>query len=129
MTDRDASAIDERPTEYNSECVFCRIVQGEFATAFVAESPNAVAIADLAPQAPTHVLVVPRRHVVDLSETTGKEALLGELLGLARQVAHDAGLDESGYRVLTNNGPDAGQSVFHLHFHVLGGRPLGVGLA
>ena len=113
---------------FDADCVFCRIVRGDFGTTFVAESPNAVAFADLAPQAPSHVLVVPRRHIPDLT-AADNEDLLGELLGLARRVAYEAGLDERGYRVLTNTGPDAGQSVFHLHFHVLGGRPLGVGLA
>ncbi len=128
MTDRDAPDIEGLPESFDSECVFCRIVRGDFGTVFVAESARVVAFADLAPQAPTHVLVVPRQHIVDLSATSGEEALLGELLSLTRQVAHDAGLD-GGYRVLTNIGSDAGQSVFHLHFHVLGGRPLGTGLA
>ncbi len=125
----DATATDRNTgieSAFDPDCVFCRIVRGDFGTTFVAESPHAVAFADLAPQAPTHILVVPRRHIADLSVTSGSEALLGELLGLARQVAHEAGLDERGYRVLTNTGPDAGQSVFHLHFHVVGGRPLGV---
>lgn len=118
----DAGSADE-------PCVFCRIVRGDFGTTFLAESAGAVAFADVAPQAPVHVLVVPRRHVPDLAATSpDDDALLGELLALARRVAHEQGLDDRGYRVLTNTGSDAGQSVFHLHFHVLGGRELGTGL-
>ena len=112
-------------------CVFCRIVRGDFGTEFVAESEQAVAFRDLHPQAPTHVLVVPRRHVSALRELTPSDApLAAELLLLAAEVARREGLmDGGGYRVLINDGPDAGQTVFHLHLHVLGGRPLSVGLA
>lgn len=114
----------------DESCIFCRIVRGDFGTTFLAESANAVAFADVAPQTPFHVLIVPRRHIPDLaSMTSDDDDLLGELLGLARRLAHDQGLDEPGYRVLTNTGPDAGQSVFHLHLHVLGGRAMGMGLA
>jgi histidine triad (HIT) family protein len=111
------------------DCIFCRIVRGEFGTAFVAESDTAVAIRDIQPQAPTHVLVVPRRHLRSLDEVKSEDRqLAGDLLALAAQVARQEGIVESGYRVLTNNGPDAGQTVFHLHFHVLGGRRLSGGL-
>jgi len=108
------------------DCIFCRIANGEFGTEFVYESDAVVAFNDLSPQAPTHVLVVPRRHLSSIAEI-GREddPLLGELLAAANQVASGRGLEASGYRVLTNHGPDAGQTVFHLHFHVLGGNPLG----
>ncbi len=129
MTEIDERSDDGSAGGCDPDCVFCRIVRGDFGTTFVAESDNVVAFADLSPQAPTHVLVVPRRHLPDLLAASGDEALLGELLGLAGRVAREAGLDERGYRVLTNTGPDAGQSVFHLHLHVLGGRPMGMGLA
>ena len=113
----------------DESCIFCRIIRGDFATPFLAESPNAIAFADISPQTPVHVLVVPRRHIRDLASTTiDDDALLGELLALARRVAHEHGLDEGGYRVIANTGPDAGQTVFHLHVHVLGGRPMGLGL-
>lgn len=113
-----------------ADCVFCKIVRGDFGTEFVAESDSAVAFRDIHPQAPTHVLVVPRRHVASLNELDADDwSLAAELLRLAVEVARREGISESGYRVLTNTGPDAGQSVFHLHFHVLGGRPLGLGLA
>ena len=108
-----------------TECIFCRIARGELGTEFVAETERAVAFRDLQPQAPTHVLVVPRRHVAGLRDLGPEDAsLTGELLGLATEVARREGIMEGGYRVLTNDGPDAGQTVFHLHFHVLGGRRL-----
>ena len=128
MTDSGKQSEDLSLVDFDPDCVFCRIVQGDFATTFVAETANAVAFADLSPQTPTHLLVVPRRHLPDLSAAAEEEALLGEVLGLAGRVAREAGLSDRGYRVLTNTGPDAGQSVRHLHFHVLGGRPMGVGL-
>ncbi len=120
--------MDDR--EQPNDCVFCRIVRGEFGTSFVAESEQAVAFRDLHPQAPTHVLVVPRRHLPALRDLGPNEAeLAADLLRLAVEVARREGLMEGGYRVLTNDGPDAGQTVFHLHLHVLGGRPIQAPLA
>ena len=114
-------AADRQPTD----CIFCRIVRGDMGTAFVAESEHAVAFRDLHPQAPTHVLVVPRRHLSALRDLApGDAPLLADALALAVEVARRDGIMDGGYRVLTNDGPDAGQTVFHLHFHVLGGRPL-----
>jgi histidine triad (HIT) family protein len=100
-------------------CIFCRIAGGAIPTPFVHEDRDAVAFRDVQPQAPVHLLVVPRRHVASLKEE-GDEALLGRLLSAARQAAAKAGLEQ--YRVVINTGADAGQSVFHLHLHVLGGR-------
>ena len=111
--------------DHIDDCVFCRIVRGEFETPFVAENEHAVAFRDLHPQAPTHVLVVPRRHVSSLRDLNPDDAALtSALVTLAVEVARREGIIEGGYRVLTNDGPDAGQTVFHLHFHVLGGRPM-----
>jgi histidine triad (HIT) family protein len=111
------------------ECIFCRIARGDFGTEFVAESETVVAFRDLHPQAPTHVLVIPRRHITSLNDLgPGDLTLGGELLTVAAKVAVIEGIAESGYRVLTNTGPDSGQSVFHLHLHVAGGRPLGIGV-
>ncbi|MBX3069685.1 MAG: histidine triad nucleotide-binding protein [Thermomicrobiales bacterium] len=112
----------------SDECVFCKIIRGDFGTEFVAESERAVAFRDIAPAAPVHVLVVPREHIEALHQLEDA-SLGGELLALARQVALDAGLDDSGFRVITNNGSSAGQTVFHLHFHVIGGRTLSSSLA
>lgn len=93
---------------------------------FVAETEQVVAFDDLAPQAPTHVLVVPRRHLASLAGVSTHDGdLLAEIVTVANQVASARGIDASGYRLLTNVGADAGQTVFHLHFHLLGGQPLG----
>lgn len=111
------------------DCIFCRIARGDFGTEFVAESESVVAFRDLHPQAPTHVLVIPRRHIASLSDLGSDDiALGGELMAVAARVAASEGIAESGYRVLTNTGPNAGQSVFHLHLHVIGGRQLGIGV-
>jgi len=107
-----------------SGCIFCRIASGEIPAARVAESDAAVAFRDLNPQAPVHVLVVPRRHVASLADAAEGDEL-GALLLLAREVARLEGIADRGYRVVTNSGADAGQTVHHLHLHVLGGRALG----
>lgn len=109
------------------DCIFCRIVRGDFGTEFVAQTDNAVAFNDISPLAPTHILVVPRSHIPSLQALEDR-ALAGELLGLAAEVARSQGLDERGYRVVTNVGEEGGQTVFHLHFHVLGGRRLAGGM-
>lgn len=115
--------MDDQGVANDAGCIFCRVVAGVFGTAFVAETETVVAFADLEPRAPTHVLIVPRRHVVSLAELTDP-SLAAELLRVANVVAEVAGITESGYRVVTNVGPDAGQTVSHLHLHVLGGHPL-----
>jgi histidine triad (HIT) family protein len=108
-----------------SDCLFCRIVAGEVPATVVAETDRTLAFRDVAPQAPTHVLVVPRDHHADLTACAEADpGLLADVLAAAAAVARQEGL-ERGYRVLTNTGPDAGQTVAHLHLHVLGGRPLG----
>ena len=108
-------------------CVFCRIVSGEIPATIVARSADAIAFRDLNPQAPTHVLVVPTKHVARLAETDDEagETVVAKTVRLAVQTAHDLGLEEAGYRVVINNGEGAGQSVFHLHVHLLGGRRMG----
>lgn len=104
-------------------CIFCRIASGDIPAARVAENERAVAFRDLHPQAPVHVLVIPRRHVASLAAATD-EAELGSLLRLAQEVARQEGIEATGYRVVTNTGADGGQTVHHLHLHVLGGRSL-----
>ena len=106
-------------------CLFCRIVAGEVPADIVHQDERCVAFRDINPQAPVHVLVIPRDHTESLDEATQRdEALLGHLLRVAARVANEQGLSESGYRTIINTGAGAGQSVFHLHVHVLGGRPL-----
>ena len=105
-----------------TDCIFCRIARGELGTEFVAESEHNVAFRDLHPQAPVHVLIVPRRHFVALRDVgSGDWHVTADALSLATRVAADHRLYDGGYRVITNDGPDAGQTVPHLHFHLLGG--------
>lgn len=107
----------------SNDCIFCRIAAGEIAADIVLENEEVVAFRDTNPQAPTHVLVIPRRHVASAHELDDP-ALTAALFGAMRQIADAEELGE-GYRVVTNIGPAAGQSVAHLHFHLLGGRALG----
>jgi histidine triad (HIT) family protein len=104
-------------------CLFCRIVKREVPANVVAENEHALAFRDINPAAPTHVLVIPKVHVTDVSEASDT-SLLGQVFALARQVAKSEGLEQDGYRLVVNNGKNAGQSVFHLHMHVLGGRAM-----
>ena len=106
-------------------CLFCRVAAGEVSAEFVHRDDRSVVISDINPQAPTHLLVIPVEHIESLDDASQKdEALLGHLLRVAARVANAAGLAEGGYRVVINNGAGAGQSVFHLHVHVLGGRAM-----
>jgi histidine triad (HIT) family protein len=102
-------------------CLFCKIVQTKIPADVVAESDDALVVRDVNPQAPVHVLIVPKTHVRSLDEAKDS-ALLGRLLVLAAKVARDEGITESGYRTVINTNADGGQSVYHLHVHVLGGR-------
>lgn len=109
-----------------SDCIFCKIVAGEIPATLVYEDEHAVAFRDINPQAPTHVLVIPRAHVASLGDAADgdERELLGNVMLAAARVAAQEGLREGGYRTVINNGAGAGQSVFHLHAHVLGGRRL-----
>jgi histidine triad (HIT) family protein len=107
-----------------STCLFCRIVRGEVPAAVVAETDTALAFRDVNPQAPLHVLVIPKRHVASLG-AADDAAAVGELSLMAARVARDAGFGDSGFRTVVNTGGDAGQTVHHLHLHVLAGRALG----
>jgi histidine triad (HIT) family protein len=104
-------------------CVFCRIAAGELAATVVKRADGMLAFKDANAQAPTHLLVIPAHHVATLNEVKDP-GLLGKLLSFARDVAREAGLADRGYRVVVNTNPDGGQTVFHLHLHVLGGRPM-----
>lgn len=105
------------------ECLFCKIARGEIPVKVLASNEHAMAFPDIRPVAPTHALVIPRAHVASLGEITDFK-VLADLHALAVQVARDAGLAERGFRTVINTGADAGQTVFHLHLHVLGGRPM-----
>lgn len=109
-----------------SDCIFCRIASGDIPATVVHRDEHVVAFRDLHPQAPVHVLVIPREHVASLDAAAdGHSALLGRLFLAARDVARAEGIAEDGYRTVLNVGADGGQTVHHLHVHVLGGRSLG----
>ncbi len=104
-------------------CLFCKIANGQIAGDIVYQDEDVVAFRDINPQAPVHILIIPRRHIPSIADVTPEDGpLLGIVFSVAAKLAHKLGVDEGGYRVVSNVGPDAGQSVFHLHFHLLGGR-------
>src|SRR3712207_5403035 len=106
------------------QCLFCRIVRREIPATLVAETDDCVAFRDINPQAPLHVLVIPREHVASLNEARDP-ALVGRLSLLAAEIARREGVAARGYRTVINTNADAGQTVFHIHLHLLGGRKLG----
>jgi len=104
-----------------SDCIFCRIAQGEAQARIVYQDEDVTAFHDLHPQAPVHVLIIPNQHIASVAQAgVGDESLLGKLFTVARRAAEELGVAD--YRLVINNGPQAGQSVFHLHVHLLGGR-------
>lgn len=105
------------------ECVFCRIARKESKAQILYEDERAVAFRDINPQAPVHVLVIPKEHIVDIRGAV--EEILGHLAKVAVEVARREGVEDSGFRVVVNCGPDSGMEVPHLHFHLLGGRKMG----
>lgn len=108
-----------------TDCLFCRIVEGEVPSERVAEGDDWLAFRDINPQAPVHVLVIPKRHVESVAAFGDDEAeAAGRLLLAAAETARTLGVDEDGYRLVTNRGEKAGQSVFHIHIHLLAGRPM-----
>lgn len=109
-----------------TKCLFCQIVAGDIPSTAVHETTGTYAFRDISPAMPTHVLVVPRRHITNAHEITGADAeVVAELFACAQEVARLEGIDERGYRLVFNVGPDALNSVPHLHLHVLGGRTMG----
>lgn len=107
-----------------NDCLFCRIVRKEIPAKIVAENDHCVAFRDINPQAPVHVVIVPREHVASLNDARDAE-LIGRLSLLAADIAREEGIAASGYRTVVNTNRDAGQTVFHVHLHLLGGRSLG----
>ncbi|HJO39835.1 MAG: histidine triad nucleotide-binding protein [Vicinamibacterales bacterium] len=108
-----------------ADCLFCRIVAGEIPATLVHEDEQLVAFEDISPQAPTHVLIVPRRHLATLNDLgPADDGLVGEMVRRAAEIAKARGIAEGGYRTVFNCNREAGQTVFHIHLHLLGGRPL-----
>jgi histidine triad (HIT) family protein len=109
----------------SGDCIFCRIVAGELPAEIVESSEHAIAFSDLSPQAPVHVLVIPRRHIENAATVDAGDAeVIADMMVMARRVAESRGIAERGYRLIFNVGEDAANSIPHLHLHVLGGRPM-----
>jgi histidine triad (HIT) family protein len=107
------------------QCMFCQIANRERPARIVFEDESALAFEDVRPQAPVHILVIPKRHIAGLDEAAAEdEALLGHVQRVAAQLAVERNIARSGYRTVLNVGPNAGQSIFHLHLHLMGGRPM-----
>lgn len=110
---------------YYDDCLFCKIIKGDIPSAKVYEDELCYAFRDINPQAPTHILVVPKTHIPSCAHITADNAaLVGHIFTVIASIAREEGLEESGYRVVSNAGADAGQTVPHLHFHILGGKRL-----
>ncbi len=110
----------------DSDCLFCKIVAGTIPADFVHKNERLLAFRDISPQAPVHVLIIPKEHVASLDAVDDRHGdLLGEMLLLARDLARSEGVSGDGYRTVMNTGDDGGQSVHHVHLHLLGGRALG----
>jgi histidine triad (HIT) family protein len=108
-----------------ADCLFCKIIERKVPSTIVYEDDRVMAFTDIDPQAPTHVLLVPKRHIPTLNDIgTEDDQIVGELVRCAAALAKERGFSEQGYRVLFNTNRGAGQSVFHIHLHLLGGRPL-----
>ncbi|MFC1511254.1 histidine triad nucleotide-binding protein [Candidatus Margulisiibacteriota bacterium] len=105
------------------DCIFCKIIKKEIKAAIVYEDENVLAFDDINPKAPVHILVIPKEHVANVSKVA-KVAKVAELFAVMQKLAKEKGIDKTGYRIVVNQGKDAGQAVDHLHFHLLGGRPL-----
>ena len=113
-------------TEPNNDCLFCKILAADIPADIVYESDTAIAFRDLNPQAPTHVLIIPRKHIATINDISEEDhQLVGSLYSAARHVARQEGVAEEGYRAVMNCNARAGQTVFHIHLHLLGGRDLG----
>lgn len=117
------TAVNSKDCAASTDCIFCKIIAGDFGTEFIYEDDYVVAFDDLHPQKPVHTLIVPRCHVVNLEDNPSSE-LLAAVFGAVPKVAAIKGVADSGYRIIVNNGAGGGQTIFHMHVHLLGGQPL-----
>ena len=107
------------------DCLFCKIATGQIPATKVHEDEQFIAFRDIRPQAPTHVLIIPREHIAKLTDLTQEQAkMVGQMQLLTNKIAKQEGIDQSGFRTVFNCGPDSGQEVYHIHLHLLGGRPM-----
>lgn len=107
----------------SQDCIFCKIIAGEIPSEFIYEDEQCVAFNDISPQAPTHILIIPKEHIASMAETEVQhKETLGHLLLKTAEIARTKGFDKNGYRTVINTNDDGGQTVFHLHIHLLGGR-------
>ena len=110
----------------DSNCLFCRIADGEIPAELVRSDPDVLAFRDISPKAPTHILIIPRKHIASVTELEAGDAeVIGKLFLTAKELAREEGIAEGGYRMVINAGADGGQTVFHIHLHLMGGRPMG----
>lgn len=108
------------------DCIFCKIIKGEIPSEKVYEDDEILAFKDIHPATPIHVLIIPKKHITNLMEVTTQDSqLMGKIVEAMQKIAKQLGIDESGFRMISNCGPDSGQEVMHLHFHMLAGRVLG----
>ncbi|MGH1461595.1 MAG: histidine triad nucleotide-binding protein [Neptuniibacter sp.] len=108
------------------DCLFCKIINKEIPADIVYEDEHVIAFNDISPQAPTHALIIPRKHIATLNELQEEdEKLVGHMLTVAAKIAKQTGFDETGYRTVFNCNPHGGQTVYHIHLHLLGGKPMG----
>jgi histidine triad (HIT) family protein len=113
------------PEAKDNDCIFCKIAGGEIPTAFLYEDEDVVVFPDIRPLTPVHLMVIPKKHIPSLAEMSDDDMpLIGKMTRAANQVAREMGLSENGYRLTINSGADAGQVIFHLHMHLMGGRHL-----
>jgi len=108
-----------------ADCLFCKIVAGDIPAEIIYESESAIGFRDVNPQAPTHVLIIPREHIATINDLNAGETIVGKLYTAAKAIAADEGIADDGYRVVMNCNEAAGQTVLHIHLHLLGGRSLG----
>jgi len=109
----------------SNDCIFCKIIAGEMGAPPLYQDDDVTAFRDINPQAPTHILIVPNKHIASVSEASAEDqAVLGKMMLTAAKIAQDEGVAGSGYRLVINNGSEAGQVVFHLHVHLMGGRKM-----
>lgn len=120
------SDFEPERREYKMDCIFCRIIKGEIPSTKVYEDENVFAFRDISPEAPVHVLIVPKVHINSANDINGENSkYIAKIFEAAKIIAKSENLEESGYRIICNCGENAGQSVLHIHFHLLGGRDLG----